>query len=169
MRGLLSFVLLTLACVGGAADRALAEIGWANLQWPPTYTGSSCAEAGFYGQIWIDGQTSVPGATPGLQAQFGIGPDGTDVSQWIWLPATFNVDVGNNDEFVFTLNVQIPVGVYDYAYRYRLDGGADWYYADLNGPAAAGVLANPGSMEITETCGPVSNGETSWGMLKSRF
>ena len=55
-------------------------IGWANLQWPPTLTHTIRAidrTDNVYGQVWIDGVTSQPGATPGLLAQLGFGPDGS--------------------------------------------------------------------------------------------
>ena len=54
-------------------------IGWANLQWPPsmTVTLPEDSEAA-YGQVWIDGLTSLPGPTPGLRAQLGFGPDSTN-------------------------------------------------------------------------------------------
>ena len=56
-------------------------IGWANLQWPPslTHTISTVDRTdNVYGQVWIDGVTNQPGATPGLVAQLGFGPDGSD-------------------------------------------------------------------------------------------
>ncbi len=56
-------------------------IGWANLQWPPTMTHTISAvnrTDTVYGQVWIDGVTNQPGATPGLRAQLGFGPDGSD-------------------------------------------------------------------------------------------
>jgi len=64
--------------------------------------------------------------------------------------ATFNVDAGNNDEFVASLLPE-ETGTFDYAYRYTVTGGRDWVYADFgdgigNGysPADAGSLTvNP--------------------------
>src|SRR5215216_4025821 len=45
-------------------------IGWANLQWPPTLTYTIVAGTStdtVHGQVWIDGATSQPGATPSLR------------------------------------------------------------------------------------------------------
>ncbi len=56
------------------------NIGWANLQWPPTINHTISAinrTDNIYGQIWIDGVTNQPGATPGLLAQVGYGPVGS--------------------------------------------------------------------------------------------
>ena len=131
------------------------RIGWANLQWPPTLTHTISAlnrTDNIYGQVWIDGVTNQPGPTAGLRAQLGFGPDGSDPTgnpAWTWVEASFNVDAGNNDEFVASLLPE-AVGTYNYAYRYSTTNGRDWVYADLDGigngysPAQAGSLTvNP--------------------------
>ena len=61
-----------------------SSIGWANLQWPPTMTHTISAidrTDTAYGQVWIDGVTSQPGATPGLRAQLGFGPTGSQAGR----------------------------------------------------------------------------------------
>jgi glycosidase len=132
-------------------------IGWANLQWPPTlaHTISVVNRTGnVYGQVWIDGVTQEPGQTPGLRAQLGYGqagsnPDGNP--DWIWVDAGFNVNAGNNDEFVASLLPQV-VGTFDYVYRYSTTNGRDWLYADLNGPVPAGQTpANPGKLTVNSS------------------
>jgi hypothetical protein len=104
-----------------------------------------------YGQVWIDGATSDPGATPSLMAQLGFGPDGSNPAgnaAWTWVDAAFNVDAGNNDEFVASLLPE-TTGSFDYVYRYSTTGGRDWLYADLNGPVPDGVLpVNPGTLLV---------------------
>ncbi len=129
-------------------------IGWANLQWPPTleHTVSAIQRTGnVYGQVWIDGVTSLPGATEGLIAQLGFGPRGSNPAgnpDWVWVAASFNVDVGNNDEFVASMLPEAP-GEYDYIYRYSTTNARDWLYADLNGPIPAGQLpSNPGRLSV---------------------
>jgi glycosidase len=113
-------------------------VGWANLQWPPSMTHTVSAvdrTDNAYGQVWIDGVTNQPGATPGLVAQLGFGPDGSDPDgndAWAWGEAAFNTDAGNNDEFVASLQPDAP-GTFDYAYRYSVTDGRDWIYADLDG------------------------------------
>jgi hypothetical protein len=128
-------------------------IGWANLQWPPTLT----TEAGTlteyaYGQVWIDGVTSLPGPTPGLMAQAGFGPEGTVPDgnpDWEWVDAPFNVDAGNNDEFYVRL-LPTETGDFDYLYRYSVSGGAQWLYADLDGPIPPGGMPpKPGKLTVT--------------------
>ncbi len=129
-------------------------IGWANLQWPPTLTHTISTidrTDTAYGQVWIDGVTNQPGATPGLWAQLGYGPDGSNPdgnADWSWVDAAFNVDAGNNDEFKASL-LPAAVGEFDYVFRYSVTGGRDWLYADLSGPVPAGSLpANPGSLTV---------------------
>ncbi|MGH2593860.1 MAG: fibronectin type III domain-containing protein, partial [Anaerolineae bacterium] len=135
-------------------------IGWANLQWPPTmaHTISTTDRTdNVYGQVWIDGVTSQPGRTDSLRAQLGFGPDGSNPAgnpDWVWVHASFNVDAGNNDEFVASLLPEV-VGAFDYAYRYSTTNGRDWIYADLDGipngysPAQAGSLTVNSSGDTT--------------------
>jgi len=129
-------------------------IGWANLQWPPQLSHTISAvnrTDNVYGQVWIDGVTNLPGATPSLRAQLGYGPTGSNPAgnaAWRWVDATFNTNVGNNDEFVASLLPE-AVGLFDYVYRYSTTAGRDWLYADLNGPVAGGALpSNPGKLTV---------------------
>lgn len=140
-------------------------IGWANLQWPPsiTHTISTTERTpNIYGQVWIDGLTNQPGATPSLRAQLGYGPDGSDPAasgDWLWLDAAFNGNAGNNDEFVASLLPE-AIGAYDYAYRYTVTDGRDWVYADLGGigdgydPADSGALTVVGSGDTSAPAVP---------------
>lgn len=132
-------------------------IGWANLQWPPTIEHTISAvnrTATVYGQVWIDGVTSEPGATPTLLAQLGYGPAGSNPAAsaaWVWVDATFNTNAGNNDEFQASL-LPDQVGVFDYIYRYSTTNGRGWLYADLNGPVAAGATpTNPGKLTVNSS------------------
>jgi len=125
-----------------------AVIGWANLQWPLTlnYTVSPVDRTDpIYGQVWIDGITSQPGATPGLAAFIGFGAS-TDPLTWTdWVAADFNVDAGNNDEFRGYLQ-PLYGGTYYYAYRYSYSG-SPYLYASLAGPWAP-TSWNPGVMNV---------------------
>jgi len=130
------------------------NIGWANLQWPPAlnHTISTVSRTdNVYGQVWIDGVTNQPGPTPGLMAQLGFGPEGSNPAgnpAWVWVDAAFNVDAGNNDEFMASLLPE-SVGTFDYVYRYSTTNGRDWLYADLNGPVSAGSSPpNPGKLAV---------------------
>jgi glycosidase len=139
-------------------------IGWANLQWPPTINPIISAvnrTPNIYGQIWIDGVTNLPGATPGLRAQVGFGPTGSGPDRnpsWSWVEASFDSDQGNNDQFVGTL-LPDSVGNFDYLYRYTTTNGRDWLYADLSGPTNGSSPAKPGKMTVSpssDTTPPVA-------------
>ncbi len=144
-------------------------IGWANLQWPPTLTHTISPvnrTADVYGQVWIDGVTSLPGPTAGLVAQLGFGPEGSNPatnSQWTWVDASFHVQVGNNDEFKASLLPE-SVGTFDYVYRYSTDNRNSWLYADLNGPISAGNQPpNPGKLTVNPS-GDTTPPETPTGL-----
>lgn len=132
-------------------------IGWANLQWPPTlnHTISVVTRTSeVFGQVWINGVTNQPGATPMLRAQLGFGPEGSNPATdagWTWVEAAFNVDVGNNDEFKASLLPE-ATGTFDYVYRYSTTNGRDWLYADLSGPIASGASpSNPGKLTVNSS------------------
>ena len=121
---------------------------WYNLQWPHAIVheiSTITRTENIYGQIWIDGVTSAPGATDGLLAQVGYGADGsTPDDSWTWETMAFNTDSGNNDEFVGSFLPDM-LGTYDYVTRYSSDGGVNWVYADINGP---GINGNPGHLLV---------------------
>ncbi len=85
------FVVRAIDALGNASDPSNEvsgvphpTIGWANLQWPPTLTHTISAvnrTDNVYGQVWIDGVTNQPGPTPGLRAQLGFGPDGSNPAE----------------------------------------------------------------------------------------
>ena len=144
---------------GSLADgyRFYPVTDWHNLQWPREQTvvlGDSTEL--IYGRVFIEGVTERAGATADLQAEIGMGPDGSrpDQARWIWAPAAFNLDVacdghGVCDEFMARV-VPEAAGVYDYAFRYTLDGGAHWAYGDLNGSDDGYDPANAGSLTVRE-------------------
>jgi hypothetical protein len=159
-------MILGISLITGTA--AAQSIGWCNVQWPLTYEGSSCSGEGIYGQVWIDGVTSSPGATPGLTAQLGFGPVGSTPDEtWLWIDAAFNVDAGNNDEFVVFLSYFIDIGSYDYLYRYHYEGDTGWTYGDTDG-SGNGINA-PGAATITDACGTVAQESISWTALKALY
>jgi hypothetical protein len=69
-------------------------------------------------------------------AQFGYGTFGSiPGDDWQWVNASYNGDAGANDELdEYYASVTIhTAGTYSYAYRYSIDEGATWIYADLDG------------------------------------
>jgi hypothetical protein len=151
---LLSLLITTILPSLFAEDKPLV-IGWANVQWPPATNHTVSATnrtPAVYGQVWIDGISNQPGATPKLVAQLGFGPAGSNPrgdTNWTWVDATYNLDVGNNDEFMATLLPE-RAGTFDYLYRYSTGGGSNWVYADLKGLVPNGESpANPGKLAVS--------------------
>lgn len=143
------------------------RIGWANLQWPPSIDHTISVTnrtPNVYGQVWIDGRTNQPGQTAGLRAQLGYGPDGSDPTAvgWLWIDAAFNVDAGNNDEFVASLLPE-ALGSYDYAYRYTTTNGREWLYADLDG-AGNGYSADQAGTLVVNASDDTSAPATPTGL-----
>lgn len=153
------FVVRALDFVGNASEPSNEvtaiphpRVAWANLQWPPTISHTISAvnrTPDVSGQVFIEGATASPGATPGLVAQLGYGPVGSvPGAGWTWVDARFNTDAGNNDEFAASLLPE-RVGTYDYVYRYSVTGGRDWLVADQSGLVAAGAApGKPGRLTV---------------------
>ena len=108
------------------------SIGWANLQWPGTGSVLQGQTLTVYGQIWVNGITNQPGPAPGIFAWVGLSQTDTDPSTWTtWIPAVYNLDVGNNDEYMAAIGTGLAPGTYYYAYRWQLYGGS-YYYGGFN-------------------------------------
>jgi hypothetical protein len=100
-------------------------VDWGNLQFPGSGTIYTTNAFDTYGQTYEPGVTEGAGQGTGVLAWLGYNNADTDPNTWTnWIPATFNVQVGNNDEFIGTIpaNTLTP-GTYYYAYRYQLSGG----------------------------------------------
>jgi hypothetical protein len=125
------------------------------LQYPSTITvqGGQTTEQ-IYGRIFDVGITEPAGASASVSAQVGYGPDGSDPrssSAWTFFPAAFNTQVGNDDEYAGT--IILPASAtstqYRYTYRFSLDGGTNWSYADLDGAGTnSGLTFSPASLGL---------------------
>ncbi|HZW37816.1 MAG TPA: T9SS type A sorting domain-containing protein [Ignavibacteriaceae bacterium] len=111
------------------------SLGWWNLQWPPNGYITSGEGYTVYGQVWGSGITEPPGQAPGLQAWVGYSTSNTNPNTWLnWIPATFNTNSGNNDEYQANLGANISAkGTYYYAFRYQYNSEA-YVYGGTNGP-----------------------------------
>jgi hypothetical protein len=122
-----------------------AEADFCDIQFPQTTSASAGAPSEqIFGQIFEAGRTDLTtgGPAPGILAELGYGPAGTDPrtsTAWIFHPVVFNVEAGlsnNNDEYGGTLTIPTS-GTYAYVYRFSFDGGANVTYCD-SGPDAGG-------------------------------
>jgi hypothetical protein len=103
---------------------ASASLDWANLQWPPTATITEGGSFVAYGQVYEPGVTDAAGQGAGIESWFGWNSTDTDPSTWSnWIAGSYNVDQGNNDEYMATIGTGITMGTYYYASRFRITGG----------------------------------------------
>ena len=141
------------------AIEALPSIGWCNLQWPGSATINVGDSTWVFGQIWINGVTSDSGATPGLEAWVGFSTTNTDPSTWNnWVPAYFNTDVNNNDEFMAYIGSDLSAGTYYYATRFKYYQ-SNYYYGGYNSSGGGfwdGVNNVSGVLTVQLPTGPLS-------------
>lgn len=128
--------VLTAILLWPAAASADVALGWYNLQWPTSMTVTAGTPTeNVYGRVWADGVTNQPGQAIGIMAQVGYGPqaDLPTEASWTWWNMTYNLDTGNDDEYMGTIT-PTQVGTFAYTTRFSGDGGLAWNYADLDGP-----------------------------------
>ena len=102
-----------------------------SLWFPPDGNIAIGSEFNVFAQCFEAGLTdTTSGQAPGIECWIGYSDMDTDPSGsgWTWIPAGFNVEVGNNDEYFIDLGGQIAqAGVFYYAARWRLNGGIFTY------------------------------------------
>jgi len=77
-----------------------------------------------YAQVWVEGITNYPGQGIGIDVWIGYSDTDTEPSTWTdWIPAIYNTDVGNNDEYMAVMGYNLPHGNYFYASRFKLNSG----------------------------------------------
>jgi hypothetical protein len=128
------------SCVANETNGA-AELDFCNLQFPAsTTTATGTLTELIFGRAFEMGVTEAGGANPIVRAEIGFGPPTANPQNqpgWIWASATYNVQVGNDDEYDVQFTAPAP-GTYRYTARFSLDG-TNWTYCDLDGAGS-----NPG-------------------------
>jgi hypothetical protein len=119
------------------------EVQFCNLQFPLTLNVAAGASTGnIFGRIFATGITEPAGAPAGVIAQLGFGVATTNPEMqtgWTWQTATFNLQSGNDDEFVSSFLAPAS-GTYAFTYRFSLDGGATWTVCDADGAGSNAAL-----------------------------
>ena len=134
------------ACVVHNESGTALEADYCDVQFPLSLSvAAGAASPLVYGQLYEAGTTEPAGAAATVRAQLGYGPPTANPEYeagWSWSNGSFNVQVGNNDEYQASLTAPAS-GSYLYAYRFSLDRGVTWTVCDANtGDAGAG--SNPG-------------------------
>ena len=102
----------------------MPAVDYVNLQYPGEVTVSIAQSAMVYVQVYEEGVTEGTGPGVGITAWVGISSEDTDPSTWTnWVPATFNLQSGNNDEYVASIGSELEPGTYYYASRVQLEDG----------------------------------------------
>ncbi len=77
-----------------------------------------------YAQVYEPTVTEAAGAGAGIEAWIGYNTTNDNPNNnvgWTWIPATFNTQAGNNDEFTAEIGSGLATGTYYYASRFRLN------------------------------------------------
>jgi hypothetical protein len=144
-----------------------STIDYANLQFPGSQTICVGNNLTAFGRIYEAGVTEAAGANPIIEAQIGYNSTNTNPNTWAagnWTNATYNVQSGNNDEYVGSFGSALAAGTYFYAFRYRMNGCA-WQYGGFNGTGGGfynGSTNNNGVLTISpnNTVGSASSTPT---------
>lgn len=136
------------------------NVGWCNLQWPPTLTAlPGVASELVYGRVWLADVTPSTNHDTRIEAELGWGPHGSLPTEpsWVWTPAAFNLDYTAEDEHMARLTIPVA-GTYDYAYRFRYRW-SDWTYGDLDGSGNGYAPVNAGLVTVAPM---ISNSIVQW-------
>ena len=99
-----------------------------------------------YAQAYASGVTNADASSAGTGVSCWIGYSTTDATieadfatGWTWVQASYNTDVGNNDEFVADIGASITSpNTYYYVSRWQLNSGT-YVYGGYNGGAWDGT------------------------------
>lgn len=130
----------------------------------------TCQSVIAYAQAYEPNVTEPDGAAAGLLAWVGYSTTDTDPATWpasAWRVATYNVNVGNNDEFSVTYN-NLAAGTYYFASRFQLNDGPYRYGASNNGfwnattnPNKALTVTTPEAITATSSQQTICSGVSS--------
>jgi hypothetical protein len=129
-----------------------AEVDYCNLQFPTVVNEAApyTIDAA-YARVYEAGLTEPAGAASVVRVSVGFGPADSDPTTWPWMPAAFNVSVGNDDEYQAPLTFMAP-GSYDFTSRATRDG-TNWTLCDIDGAGSNPFLRfdqfQTGSANIT--------------------
>jgi len=116
------------------------QVDFCNVDFPKTGSINTGDNYMVYAQAYEPGITNVAGAASDianvtLEAWIGYNTIGInhqpwDSTGWTWVPATYDSDFMNNDQYVAEIGSTLPAGTYYYASRFRLNG-SDYSYGGI--------------------------------------
>ncbi|RYE20883.1 MAG: choice-of-anchor D domain-containing protein, partial [Sphingobacteriales bacterium] len=138
---------------GGEIVPRIVYLDFLNLQFPATATITVGGTTTVYAQVYKAGLTDLPGQAAGITAWIGYSSTDTDPSTWTnWVPASFNTQAGNNDEYQATFGAALPIGTYYYASRFFINGGIYQYggYSSTGGGEWETAINTSGILTVND-------------------
>jgi hypothetical protein len=137
------------------ASASTDEVDYANVQFPGTGNIILGGVFNVYAQTYESGVTEAVGAGTGIVSWIGYSSSNTNPSSagWTWVPASFNTQSGNNDEFVANIGTALPAGNYFYASRFQLNGGP-YKYGGFSSGFSSGFWDGTTNVNGTLTVNP---------------
>lgn len=147
-------------------------VGYANIQSP--FTGNILQGSAFnvYARVYKTGYTEAGGSNSNITSWIGYSTTNAATTSdfstgWTWVPATFNVQVGNDDEYVANIGTSLPAGTYYYVSRFQVAGSTEYRYGGTNNnfwgaPANSGVLTvqSPREINVKQLATNIASGGT---------
>lgn len=123
-----------------------------NLQFPSSAAITNVGTSTIYARAFGVGITDSAGMGAGVQAWIGYSTSNTNPSTWTdWVPAVYNVDANQNDEYRAVLGYpQLTPGTYYYASRFQYNGGSYLYggYSGAGGGIWNGTTNVSGTLRM---------------------
>jgi hypothetical protein len=111
------------------------SVDFANVQFPTTATITEGGSATIYARVFETGDTSNAGASSNITAWIGYSSTNTNpnTGSWTWVPAAFNAQFGNDDEYQAAIGTALPIGTHYYASRFKKTGSTEYVYGGTAG------------------------------------
>ena len=141
------FVILFVLVSSLYGFKSLVVVDWVGNMFPVSGSSNTILNGEnftVYVQVYKAGVTEPAGQGPGINCEIYYGQVPAFGQPWdmIFTQAmTYNVDIGNNDEYQGTISP--PVGLYEFTCRCSDDGGSTWTFA-MTRPSSR--ISSPASM-----------------------
>ena len=143
------------------------EADFCNVQFPQNINANTGEPVTIFGRLFEAGVTEPVGGPANTYAEVVCGMQGFDprnLSGWYFIPATYNTQVANDDEFQAAFMAPSP-GPYRTTCRFSFDNGASYTDCDDNGAGSnAGLTFVPNDLGTMAVAGAGSVGLISNGV-----
>lgn len=142
-------------------------VDWCNVQYPTSGTITAGDAYNVYAKVYLGGVTNTGSPGAGITAWIGYSTSNTNPNTWTnWVPATFNADQGNDDEYVANIGTGLTPGTYYYASRFQRTGSTEYRYGDINGiwdtTTDNGVLTVNAATPVVTSASPTGTYNTAF-------